>query len=186
MLVVDSVDDNEAEDVDDQSSGTWKSTSLPSPWTPVMTFPTFSLTCRSPQLHWIWLLICWMDRPYILCCLYRSATGARAPSTTALGTGGLDSSMSNIFPKLQFITCEFKRKNLSQLVDVPWSFLSRHLGRPVRRVRPSFNINTIIKKNIVAMQAIEDVWLLSNPDHQEHKSAPMEVLLALTSTQSTF
>ena len=31
MLVVDSVDDNEAEDVDDQSSGTWKSTSLPSP-----------------------------------------------------------------------------------------------------------------------------------------------------------
>ena len=131
-------------------------------------------------------LICWMDRPYILCCLYRSATGARAPSTTALGTGGLDSSMSNIFPKLQFITCEFKRKNLSQLVDVPWSFLSRHLGRPVRRVRPSFNINTIIKKNIVAMQAIEDVWLLSNPDHQEHKSAPMEVLLALTSTQSTF
>ena len=123
-------------------------------------------------------LICWMDRPYILCCLYRSATGARAPSTTALGTGGLDSSMSNIFPKLQFITSDVKRKNLSQLVDVPWSFLSRHLGRPVRRVRLSFNMldetkhkweDPIFKKSIVTMQAIEVVWLLSNPDHQEHK-----------------
>ena len=29
------------------------------------------------------------------------------------------------------------------------------------------------------MQAIEVVWLLSNPDHQEHKSAPIEILLAL-------
>ena len=36
------------------------------------------------------------------------------------------------------------------------------------------------------MQAIEDVWLLSNPDHQEHKSAPIEVLLALNCTQTTF
>ena len=36
------------------------------------------------------------------------------------------------------------------------------------------------------MQAIEVVWLLSNPDHQEHKSASIEVLLAHNRTQSTF